>query len=105
MIQERTAVYRATLPQESHLHFGVGIHTGEAVVGNVGSDLRKDYSAIGDAVTLAKRLQEVAQPDQIIITQDIYEQVKAWAFVEKLEAVQVKGRQAREQLYALKGIQ
>lgn len=105
MIQERTAVYRATLPQESHLHFGVGIHTGEAVVGNVGSDLRKDYSAIGDAVTLAKRLQEVAQPDQIIITQDIYEQVKAWAVVERLEAVQVKGRQAREQLYALKGIQ
>ena len=104
MIQERTAVYRAKLPEASHLHFGVGIHTGEAVVGNVGSDLRKDYSAIGDAVTLAKRLQEVAQPDEIIVTQDIYEQVEAWAIVEKLAAVQLKGRQAREQIYALKGI-
>ena len=104
MIQKTTAVYRANMPREKHLHFGVGIHTGEAVTGNVGSDLRKDYSAIGDAVTLAKRLQEVAQPDQVIISQDTFEQVKDWAVVDKLEAVQVKGRQAREEIYLLKAI-
>jgi PAS domain S-box-containing protein len=104
MIQRTTAIYRANLPGEKRLHFGVGIHTGEAVAGNVGSDLRKDYSAIGDAVTLAKRLQEVAQPDQIIISQDTFEQVKEWAVVDKLEAVQVKGRQAREEIYSLKAI-
>jgi len=104
MIQKTTAVYRANLPRDKQLHFGVGIHTGEAVTGNVGSDLRKDYSAIGDAVTLAKRLQEVAQPDQVIISQDTFEQVKNWAVVDKLEAVQVKGRQAREEIYLLKAI-
>lgn len=104
MIQKTTAIYRADLPREKRLHFGVGIHMGEAVAGNVGSDLRKDYSAIGDAVTLAKRLQEVAQPDQIIISQDTFEQVKDWAVVDKLEAVQVKGRQAREEIYSLKAI-
>ena len=104
MIQKTTAIYRANLPRGKRLHFGVGIHTGEAVAGNVGSDLRKDYSAIGDAVTLAKRLQEVAQPDQIIISQDTFEQVKDWAVVDKLEAVQVKGRQAREEIYSLKAI-
>jgi class 3 adenylate cyclase len=104
MIQKTTAIYRGNLRREKHLHFGVGVHTGEAVAGNVGSDLRKDYSAIGDAVTLAKRLQEVAQPDQIIISQDTFEQVKDWAVVEKLEAVQVKGRQAREEIYLLKAI-
>ena len=104
MIQKSTAIYRANLQRVKHLHFGVGIHTGEAVVGNVGSDLRKDYSAIGDAVTLAKRLQEVAQPDQIIISQDTFEQVKDWAVVDKLEAVQVKGRQAREEIYSVNAI-
>ena len=104
MIQKTTAIYRANLPMEKRLHFGMGIHTGEAVAGNVGSDLRKDYSAIGDAVTLAKRLQEIAQPDQVIISQDTYEQVKDWAVVEKLAAVQVKGRQAREKIYSLKAI-
>jgi len=104
MIQKTTSVYRANLPNEKHLHFGVGIHTGEAVTGNVGSDLRKDYSAIGDAVTLAKRFQEVAQPDQIIISQHTFEQVKDWAVVDKLEAVQVKGRQAKEEIYLLRAI-
>jgi len=104
MLQKSVAIYRANLPEAKHLHFGVGIHTGEAVVGNVGSDLRKDYSAIGDAVTMAKRLQEVAQPDQIIISQDTYEQVKEWVVVDKLPAVQLKGRQAREQIYAFEGI-
>ena len=104
MIQRTTATYRANLRKEKHLHFGVGIHTGEAVAGNVGSALRKDYSAIGDAVTLAKRLQEVAKPDQIIISHDIYEQVRDWVEVEKLGAVTVKGRQAEEQIYVVQSI-
>jgi class 3 adenylate cyclase len=104
MIQRTTATYRANLPQEKHLHFGVGIHTGEAVAGNVGSDLRKDYSAIGDAVTLAKRLQEVAQPDQIIISKNIYERARDWIEVEKLDPMQVKGRQTEEEIYSLVAI-
>jgi PAS domain S-box-containing protein len=104
MMQRMTKTYRENLRPEKHLHFGVGIHTGVAVAGNVGSDLRKDYSAIGDAVTLAKRLQEIAQPDQIIISQTTYAQVKDWVEVDKLETVQVKGRRAREQIYLLKAM-
>lgn len=104
MIQKTTAAYRANLRDDKHLHFGVGIHTGDAVAGNVGSDLRKDYSAIGDAVTLAKRLQEVAKPDEVIISEAIYDQAKDWIEVEELEPVQVKGRKAREQIYLLKAI-
>ena len=104
MIQESLASYRADLPADRHLHFGMGIHTGEAVIGNVGSDLRKDYSAIGDAVTLAKRLQELAQADQIIISQKTYERSQEWVVVDKLPAVQVKGRQALEQIYTLQGV-
>lgn len=103
-IQKSLAEYRTDLPHDQHLHFRMGIHTGEAVVGNVGSDLRKDYSAIGDAVNLAKRLQEIAQPDQIIISQHTYERSQEWAVAEKLQAVQVKGRQALEQIYTLEGL-
>lgn len=104
MIQQTTSTYRANLPQDKHLHFGVGIHTGDAVTGNVGSDLRKDYSAIGDAVTLAKRLQEVAKPDQIIISQAVFDQAKDWIEVDSLQSIQVKGRKANEQIYALKAV-
>jgi PAS domain S-box-containing protein len=104
MIQTSMAAYHANLPEERRLHFGIGVHMGEAVVGNVGSNLRKDYSAIGDAVNLAKRLQEMARPGQILVSQDVYQQIEAQAVVEALPPMQVKGRQALEQVYELLGM-
>ena len=103
-IRESMAAYLEALPEERRLHFGFGIHTGEAVVGNVGSNLRKDYSAIGDAVNLAKRMQEFAQPDQILMSSDTYALVKDIVEVEVLPPTQVKGRQALEQIYLLTGV-
>jgi len=104
MIQENMKAYLSAMPAESQLHFGVGIHTGEAVVGNVGSSLRKDYSAIGDAVNLAKRIQENAGGDEILISSETYALVKDWAVVEPLQPIRVKGRQALEQIYRLEGV-
>lgn len=103
-IRQSMAAYLEALPEERRLHFGFGIHTGEAVVGNVGSNLRKDYSAIGDAVNLAKRIQEFAQPDQILLSSDAYALVKNIVEVEPLPPTKVKGRQALEQIYLLTGV-
>ena len=103
MIRENMEKYLSELPEDRRLHFGMGIHTGEAVAGNVGSTLRKDYSAIGDAVNLSKRIQENAQADEILISNATYEQVKDWVVVEALEPMQVKGRQTLEQIYRLIG--
>ncbi|MCP4423374.1 MAG: GAF domain-containing protein [Chloroflexi bacterium] len=103
MVKEKMVEYHADLPEERRLHFGTGIHTGEAVVGNVGSHLRKDYSAIGDAVNMAKRVQELAKPGQILISEDAYLRVKDWVAVEPLPPTRVKGRQALEQIYELLG--
>ncbi len=101
MIQENMRQYHESLPEERRLHFGIGIHTGEAVVGNVGSNLRKDYSAIGDAVNLAKRLQEIALPGQVIVSQPVYDVVREWVTAETLNPIRVKGRQALERVYNL----
>jgi adenylate cyclase len=103
MIKDLMLAYHADLPEDRRLHFGTGLHTGEAVVGNVGSHLRKDYSAIGDAVNMAKRVQETAKPGQILISQDVYLKVKDWVIVEPLPLMRVKGRQALEQIYELLG--
>lgn len=101
MVSANLRAHRARLPEAEQLHFGIGVHTGEAVVGNVGSALRKDYSAIGDAVNLAKRLQETAQHDQTIISNDVYLNVQGFVKVRALPLIQVKGRQAFEQTYEL----
>ena len=102
LMREGVKLYHETIPVDERWFFGIGIHVGEAVVGNLGSQLRKDYSAIGDAVNLAKRLQEIAKPNQIILSEEAYDHVKDWAEAEKLEPVQVKGRQALTQIYDLK---
>ncbi|MEM7336522.1 MAG: adenylate/guanylate cyclase domain-containing protein, partial [Chloroflexota bacterium] len=104
MIRQSMKAYLAALPENRRLHFGFGIHTGEAVVGNVGSANRKDYSAIGDAVNLAKRVQESAKADEILMSDATYALVKDIAEVEALEPMQVKGRQALEKIYRLVGL-
>lgn len=104
LIRERIEAYHADLPEVQRLHFGVGINTGEAVVGNVGSEQRRDYSAIGDTVNLAKRLQELAQSDEIVVSERVYERVQGLVVAKSLGRVQLKGREALEVLYSLEGM-
>jgi len=55
---------------------GVGVHSGRAVVGNIGCSYRMDYTAIGDTVNVAERLESIAKGGQVLISRDLYEQVK-----------------------------
>jgi adenylate cyclase len=93
--------YLVRVPQNDRLHVGVGINTGESVVGNVGAEGRMEYTAIGDAVNLAKRLQESAKGGQILLSSSTYQSVKERVEVRPLDLIQVKGRQALEQAYEL----
>lgn len=63
------------LPKEHRLECGIGIHTDLAVLGNVGSPSRKEFTVLGDALTLAKKLQEVAAPGEVIISEATYQAV------------------------------
>ncbi len=86
------------------LGFGIGIHTGDAVVGNVGSQYLMNYTALGDSVNVAKRLQEMAGPGQTLISQATYELVRDWVDVVPLGERRLEGRQAPIHVYEVRAV-
>lgn len=82
----------ASLPPQFHLQFGVGIHYGDAVLGLVGTETRLDYTAIGDSVNTAKRIQENAAGGQVLISEDVYRQVADKIWVKIVNPVRAKGK-------------
>ncbi len=72
--------------------FGIGINCGNAVVGNIGCDFRMDYTAIGDTVNTAARLESNARPGQILISSEVYEAVKDRVAVTPIGEIPLKGK-------------
>ncbi|MCK4739666.1 MAG: adenylate/guanylate cyclase domain-containing protein [Deltaproteobacteria bacterium] len=87
------------------IYIGVGINTGEAIVGNMGADLRFDYTAIGDAVNLSSRLEGMNKVygTQILVSEFTYAEAKDDFIFRELDLVRVKGKEKPVAIYELMG--
>jgi class 3 adenylate cyclase len=84
--------------------FRVGINTGMAVVGNIGSKELRGYNATGDAVNTAARLQTTAEPGQVVIGGKTYEAIRDVAIVRPLGCLEVKGKREPVEAFVLQGL-
>lgn len=84
--------------------FGVGVNCGPAVVGNIGCDFRMDYTAIGDTVNTAARLESNAKRGQVLISEAVYEQVRDRITAEPIGEIPLKGKSKGVFVYSLTGI-
>lgn len=84
--------------------FGVGVNCGPAVVGNIGCDFRMDFTAIGDTVNTAARLEANAKKGQVLISDVVYERVKDRIEVEEVGAIPLKGKSNDVFVYSVIGL-
>jgi class 3 adenylate cyclase len=120
------ALWNAPLPQEDHarlairgalamraatralgldLEYGIGVHTGEAVVGNLGSDHYLHYTAIGDTVNVAARLQSAALGGGIVCSAATLAAAGAGVRATALGALSVKGRKKPVEAFAVEALE
>jgi PAS domain S-box-containing protein len=103
-LREAVEKLHAELPADAQLSFGVGIHFGQAVLGWIGTEKRLEYTAIGDSVNTAKRIQENSSRNQILISKEAYERVAGQVLAEPYAPLRVKGKSEVVEVFELKGI-
>ncbi len=85
--------------------FGIGINTGVAVAGNIGSSQRLEYTVVGDAVNLAERLQGQAGPGEVLVSGSTYQRVRGRFRFEPRGEVRVKGKERSVEVWRVVGFE
>jgi tetratricopeptide (TPR) repeat protein len=104
-MQESARAYAAQLPKAlgAVVSLRVGLNSGEVVVRSIGSDLRMDYTAVGQTTHLAARMEQAAAPGSILISPDTAALVGGYVVLEPLGPIRIKGLDAALEVFEITG--
>jgi class 3 adenylate cyclase len=100
-VRERNQRVRADHQPTQAVEIGIGIHSGIVVVGNIGSDRRTDFTAIGDAVNVAHRLEKLAKPGETLVSEAVQRRVRTTTRLRFEGERQLSGREEPVHVYAV----
>jgi class 3 adenylate cyclase/tetratricopeptide (TPR) repeat protein len=102
-IQKTLKDYGERMKREAGLDFlmRIGLNSGPVVVGSIGDDLRMDYTAIGDTVNLASRMESSAGPGAILVSRNTHRLAKDFFIFSHLGSLPVKGKEEPQEAYQL----
>ncbi|MGB9577601.1 MAG: adenylate/guanylate cyclase domain-containing protein, partial [Candidatus Norongarragalinales archaeon] len=104
MQEEFAALSKKFEKQGIQLGVGIGINTGDAVVGNIGSRKVMEYTAIGDTVNTASRLQGIARAGEIIVSENTFKALKGQFKAKRVQEVQLKGKAKPLKVFVLRTV-
>jgi class 3 adenylate cyclase len=93
-------ISRLGLPDDGP-RFGVGVHTGKVIAGNVGAEWAMNYTVLGNPVNLAKHLEEIARPGEVLLTAEVADQVKDDCIIEPCQTLNLKKHAGELPIYRL----
>jgi adenylate cyclase len=105
-IAKRGRQMEATLRDkyDTTVSFGIGLHYGEAVVGNIGTARRMDYTAIGNTVNTAARLESNAKAGQILISETVFHALEGRIYAQRLGNIPLKGKSEELIVYEMHNV-